>query len=258
MPVGYMRVSSDWDQTTDLQRDALLWAGVGSRHRTNLAAGDTSVGSTPTSARWRRCGPRALADHELLRLLGIRTDRRSLAAAGGLRGLLDDPDGPPEAPTPVVRDHLPHLLALREILLRWMRSGLPRGALLTDPPSVNRYLSAALRGRPHEVFACLFLDARHRLIAYEELFTGNVTQAVVHVGAVARRALSFNAAALICAHNHPAGSALPSSSDLEVTARLGHALSLIDVELLDHVIVGDDPLSLAERGWMPPAPPLWS
>ena len=159
--------------------------------------------SASASARLCRCGPRALEDHELLRLLGIRTDRRALAAVGGLRGLLDDPDDSPVAPSPVVRDHRPRLLALREILLRWMHASLPRGALLSDPSSVNRYLLAALRGRSYEVFACLFLDSKHRLIAHEELFTGTSTQAVVHIATVARRALSLNAAALVCAHNHP-------------------------------------------------------
>ena len=102
---------------------------------------------------------------------------------------------------------------------------------------------------PHEVFACLFLDNRHRLMAFEELFRGTIDGASVHPREVVRRALAHNAAALILAHNHPSGIAEPSAADTRITERLRQALSLIDVRVLDHLIVGDaEVTSLAERG----------
>jgi DNA repair protein RadC len=99
------------------------------------------------------------------------------------------------------------------------------------------------------VFACLFLDNRHRLIEYEELFRGTIDGASVHPREVVRRALRANAAAVIFAHNHPSGVAEPSQSDLRITQRLKDALSLVEVRVLDHVIIGDGQgTSLAERG----------
>jgi DNA repair protein RadC len=121
--------------------------------------------------------------------------------------------------------------------------------LLTSPDAARDYLKSRLAGYPHEVFACLFLDNRHRLIEYEELFRGTIDGASVHPREVVRRALRANAAAVIFAHNHPSGVAEPSQSDLRITQRLKDALSLVDVRVLDHVIIGDGQgTSLAERG----------
>ncbi|HEY5972737.1 MAG TPA: JAB domain-containing protein, partial [Pseudoxanthomonas sp.] len=108
-----------------------------------------------------------------------------------------------------------------------------------------------LRAREHEVFAALFLDTRHRALGFEELFRGTVDGAEVHPREIVRRALSHNAAAVIVGHNHPSGCAEPSSADRAITARLKQALSLVDVRLLDHFVVGDGPpVSLASRGWV--------
>ena len=102
-----------------------------------------------------------------------------------------------------------------------------------------------------EVFAALFLDTRHRVICFEELFSGTIDGASVHPREVVRRALAHNAAAVILSHNHPSGVAEPSDADRRVTERLRDALSLVDVRVLDHIVVGDrETASFAERGWL--------
>ncbi|RBG38417.1 RadC family protein, partial [Xanthomonas oryzae] len=128
---------------------------------------------------------------------------------------------------------------------------LERGEALSDPPSVGRYFSQRLRARAYEVFAVLFLDNRHRAIAFEELFTGTIDGADIHPREVVRRALLHNAAAVIVGHNHPSGNPEPSEADRAVTKRLLDSLELVDIRLLDHFVIGDGrPVSLAERGWL--------
>ncbi|RBC28859.1 hypothetical protein BRM50_13340, partial [Xanthomonas oryzae pv. oryzae] len=125
------------------------------------------------------------------------------------------------------------------------------GEALSDPPSVGRYFSQRLRARAYEVFAVLFLDNRHRAIAFEELFTGTIDGADIHPREVVRRALLHNAAAVIVGHNHPSGNPEPSEADRAVTKRLLDSLELVDIRLLDHFVIGDGrPVSLAERGWL--------
>ncbi len=121
--------------------------------------------------------------------------------------------------------------------------------MLTSPGETRRFLTAQLRDRPFEVFCCLFLDNRHRLLAFEELFRGTIDGASVHPREVLRQALAHNAAAVILAHNHPSGVAEPSHADELITHRLRDALALVDIRVLDHLIVaGADSVSLAERG----------
>ena len=200
--------------------------------------------------RVERAGPAALDDHELLGLLGVAVDAATLAAAGGLRGLLDDPDDLLRTVLLPAGDRA-RVHAVLELHARWMEARLRRDGPFTSPNHTRRYLEARLRGRANEVFACLFLDNRHRVIAFEELFHGTVDGASVHPRVVARRALAHNAAALVCAHNHPSGVAEPSRSDRAITARLRDALALVDVRLLDHFVVGDgECVSFAERGWL--------
>ena len=108
-----------------------------------------------------------------------------------------------------------------------------------------------MRGYPYEVFSCLFLDNRHRVIEFEELFRGTIDGASVHPREVVQRALYHNAAALILAHNHPSGVAEPSSADRRITQRLKEALALVEIRVLDHFIVGEgQPVSMAELGLM--------
>ncbi|WP_016851566.1 RadC family protein, partial [Xanthomonas citri] len=143
------------------------------------------------------------------------------------------------------------LAAAMELAQRHLMSALERGEALSDPPSVGRYFSQRLRARAYEVFAVLFLDNRHRAIAFEELFTGTIDGADIHPREVVRRALLHNAAAVIVGHNHPSGNPEPSEADRAVTKRLLDSLELVDIRLLDHFVIGDGrPVSFAERGWL--------
>ncbi len=111
------------------------------------------------------------------------------------------------------------------------------------------YLRSTLRDRGREVFAVLFLDQRHRVLRFEEMFQGTIDSTSVHIREVVKRALELNAAALIVAHNHPSGVAEPSVADRQLTRRLEEALTLLELRLLDHFIIGDgEPLSLREAG----------
>ena len=136
-----------------------------------------------------------------------------------------------------------------EMARRHLQEQLQREDSLENPEATRRFLSSRLRHLPHEVFACLFLDNRHRVIVFEELFRGTIDGASVHPREVVRRALQHNAAAVILSHNHPSGVAEPSRADIQLTRRLTAALALIDVRVLDHIVIGDgDGVSFAERG----------
>lgn len=125
---------------------------------------------------------------------------------------------------------------------------IERGAVLNSPDLVRAYLKTQLRDREHEVFACLFLDSQHRLIKYDELFTGTIDGASVYPREVVKHCLQLNAAAVVFAHNHPSGLREPSAADMFITDKLKDALKLIDVRVLDHFIVGDgEPFSFARH-----------
>lgn len=141
------------------------------------------------------------------------------------------------------------LQAALELARRHYRETLRTGPALTAPEATRAFLQAQLRDRPYEVFCCLHLDNRHRLIAFEELFRGTIDGASVHPREVVRQTLAHNAAAVILAHNHPSGVAEPSQADELITQRLRDALALVDVRVLDHLIVGDGRcVSFAEQG----------
>ena len=212
-------------------------------------AGAPAPSAETLIARVERAGPAALDDHELLGLVGIHVDAATLAATGGLRELLDDPDDLLRVVL-LAPEHRARVHALHEVHARWMEARLRRdGGTLTSPNLTRRYLEARMRGRRNEVFVAVFLDSRHRPIAYEELFNGTVDGTSVHPRVVVRRALIHNAAALVVAHGHPSGVAEPSSADRAITKRLAEALALVDVRLIDHFVVGDgESVSFAERG----------
>jgi DNA repair protein RadC len=143
------------------------------------------------------------------------------------------------------------LQAVLEMARRHLAERLRRDSVLDSPLVVRDYLKALLRHEPHEVFGCLFLDAKNRVLAFEALFRGSIDTASVYPRQVIKRALAHNAAALILCHNHPSGVAEPSQADRVLTKRLQKALDLIDVRVLDHIIIGEgDPLSMSEYGWM--------
>jgi DNA repair protein RadC len=141
------------------------------------------------------------------------------------------------------------LQAAVEIARRQLSEKLRAGPSLASPRATRDYLSARLRDLEHEVFCCLYLDKRHRLIHFEEMFRGTIDGASVHPREIVKAALQRNCAAIIIAHNHPSGIAEPSQADELITQRVKEALALVDVRLLDHIIVGDGvSVSLAERG----------
>jgi DNA repair protein RadC len=141
------------------------------------------------------------------------------------------------------------LQAAVEISRRQLTESLRTGPSLTTPRATCEFLSAKLRDLEHEVFCCLYLDKRHRLIKYEELFRGTIDGASVHPREIVKLALQRNSAAVIVAHNHPSGIAEPSQADELITQRVKEALALVDIRLLDHIIVGDGAsVSFAERG----------
>ena len=123
-----------------------------------------------------------------------------------------------------------------------------RGRALCSPQEAKSFVAMKLGRQEHEVFAALFLDNRHRVLGFEQLFRGTIDGASVHPREVVKRTLELNAAAVIFAHNHPSGAAEPSRADLRITERLKEALSLIDVRVLDHFVVGDEVVSFAEWG----------
>ncbi|QGU33297.1 RadC family protein [Thermochromatium tepidum] len=203
-------------------------------------------------------GAGALSDAELLAIF-LRTGipgksavdlaRALLADFGGLTGLLAADrrrfcDGKGLGLAKYAQ-----LQAALELSRRYLLTRLSGQDVLTSPEVTRDYLKLRLYGAPHEIFACLFLDNRHRVILYEELFRGTIDGASVHPREVVRRVIETNAAAVIFAHNHPSGVAEPSQADLSITRRLKEALALIDVRVLDHIIIGDgDGTSFAERG----------
>lgn len=123
------------------------------------------------------------------------------------------------------------------------------GECLSSPSVVRDYLRLKLAEYEHEVFAALWLDAQNRVIAYDELFNGTLTQAAVYPREVVKAALAHNSASVIFSHNHPSGLAEPSRADEMLTRSLKEALSMVDVRVLDHIIVGGaTSMSFAERG----------
>jgi DNA repair protein RadC len=141
------------------------------------------------------------------------------------------------------------LQAAVEIAKRHMSETLRAGPSLASPRATRDFLSSQLRDLEHEVFVCLYLDKRHRLIQYQELFRGTIDGASVHPREIVKLALQRNSAAIIIAHNHPSGVPEPSHADELITQRVKEALALVDIRLLDHIIIGDGAsVSLAERG----------
>jgi DNA repair protein RadC len=201
-------------------------------------------------------GAASLSDAELLAVFlgsgrrgssAVDIGRAVLAGCGGLKPLLDAPS----AAKGIGSVAWCRLLASLELGRRYLDAELRAGESLTDPDASARYLKARLCGYPYEVFACLFLDNRHRVLAFEEMFRGSIDGASVHPREVVRRCLKHNAAAVILAHNHPSGVAEPSAADRAITQRLRETLALIDVRVLDHFVIGAGaPTSLARRGWI--------
>ena len=221
-----------------------------------MAISDWPVEERPRE-RLLASGAGALSDAELLAVL-LRTGVRGKSAVQLARELLDQfgsitrllEEGP--ALTRVKglgAAKSAQFAAAIELARRSTKEELKSGAALTSPGAVRDYLRLAIGSRPHEVFVCIWLDAQHRVIRFEEPFRGTLTQTSVYPREVVKAALACNAAAVIFAHNHPSGVAQPSQADELLTRNLKEALALVDVKVLDHfIIAGHQAISFAERG----------
>ncbi|ANS88159.1 DNA repair protein RadC (plasmid) [Vibrio scophthalmi] len=139
---------------------------------------------------------------------------------------------------------------LMDIALEMANDRLKRGEILTSPEACRRSLTTLMRDLEREVFAVLFLDTQNQLLKFEVLFYGSIDSAAVYPREVVKRALTWNASAVILAHNHPSGVSTPSQADRRITRQLVDALALVDVRVLDHFIVGESITSFVERGWL--------
>jgi len=206
-----------------------------------LAKGATSLSDAELLAIFLRTGVKGCSAIDLARLL--------LNDFGGLRQLLGADQSNFCRHKGLGPAKYVQLQATLEIGRRYLQEQLHKKDLISCPDDTKRYLLSRIRDKPHEVFVCLYLDNKHQIIQYEELFRGTIDGASVHPREVVKQALFYNAAAMIIAHNHPSGIAEPSASDEHITRRLKEALALVEIRLLDHLIIGDGMVtSLAERG----------
>ncbi|WP_028009271.1 RadC family protein [Solimonas flava] len=224
-----------------------------------MAIRDWPAGERPREKLLAR-GPASLSDAELLAIF-LRTGVAGKSAVALARELIDG-FGSLRA---LLRADLPRfcagkglgaakyaqLQAVLELARRHLAEELRRGEALSDPLAAERFLRAQLRDLDHEVFAALFLDAQHRVLAFEALARGTLDGAAVYPREVVKAALRHQAAAVIFAHNHPSGHAEPSAADRALTERLRQALGTVDVRVLDHLVIGEGaPTSFAARGWL--------
>jgi DNA repair protein RadC len=205
-----------------------------------------------------KLGAQSLSEAELLAIF-LRTGvcgRNALDVArdllqyfGSIRALLTAPKAKFCAAPGLSLTRYATLQAVLELVRRHFLEAMQTGSALQNPQATRDYLRLKLRDLPHEVFGCVYLDNRHRVIAFEELFRGTLDGANVYPREVVKQALAHNAAAIILVHNHPSGVAEPSQADEVITRRLKDALNLVEIRVLDHLIVGDSRCeSFAERG----------
>ena len=174
---------------------------------------------------------------------------RLLHRFGSLRVLLDADDAAILSESGVGQARLATIRALPELARRYFEASLPMGEAIRSPADTEAFLLARMRHLDHELFCCLYLDNRHRVLRFDEMFRGTIDGTSVYPREVVKEALAINAAAVILAHNHPSGVAEPSQADERITRRIKSALELVDIRLLDHLIVGDGgTTSLASRG----------
>jgi DNA repair protein RadC len=174
---------------------------------------------------------------------------RLLARFGGLCQLLHADTDALVAEHGIGSSRARAILALPELARRYFEASLPPGVAIKSPDDTRAFLQAKMRHLGHEVFCCLYLDNRHRVLRFDEMFRGTIDGTSVYPREVVKEALAINAAAVSLAHNHPSGVAEPSQADERITRRLKSALELVDIRLLDHLIVGHgEATSMASRG----------
>jgi len=203
-------------------------------------------------------GPSALSDAELLAIqlrIGIKGKsavdlaRDLLKDHGGLAALLNADHHRFCQTSGVGVSKYAQLQASLELARRYLYEVIERGDAIVNPEQAKNYILSQLKGRHNEVFACLFLDAKNRLLCFEELFTGTINSANVYPRIVIKKILQHNAAAVIFAHNHPSGDPKPSAADQHITKVLQDCLQTLDVRVIDHVIIGESGVfSFAEKG----------
>ncbi len=192
-----------------------------------------------------------MSDEELLaRVIGSKDlARRLLQRFGGLHPLLHTDTALLTTEPGVGEGRSALLHALPELARRYFEGSLPVGRAIRSPADTQAFLHAKIRHLGHEMFCCLYLDNRHRILRFDQLFRGTIDGTSVYPREVVKEALAINAAAVILAHNHPSGVAEPSQADERITRRLKSALDLVDIRLLDHLIIGNaETTSLASRG----------
>lgn len=205
-----------------------------------------------------RGGPDALSDAELLAIF-LRTGVKGRSAVDLGRALLHEYGGLRRVLTAEPRDlasnigigpaKCAQLQAALELGRRYIAEKLKRDGPLMSPKDAAEYFIHQLRDRDREAFAVIYLDNRHNVLRYEELFVGTLNGAHVHPREVVKHSLKYSAASIICAHNHPSGVAEPSHADTTITLKIRDALELIDVHLLDHLVIGDGEfVSMSDRG----------
>jgi len=174
-----------------------------------------------------------------------------LSRFGGLRQLLHADNAVLCAEPGIGPVRASIIRALPDLARRYFEASLPPGEPIRSPADTEAYLQARIRHLGHELFCCLYLDNRHRVLRFDEMFRGTIDGTSVYPREVVKEALAINAAAVILAHNHPSGVAEPSQADERITKRLKSALELVDIRLLDHLIIGDgQTTSMASRGLM--------
>ena len=203
-------------------------------------------------------GPGALSDAELLALLlrtglpgknALQMGQELLEKFGGVSGLLHRRHEDLKSIKGLGPAKRAEIVAVLELARRALAEQLKEKTMFATPQAVRDYLQLQLGSRPHEIFAVLFLDSQHRLIALEEMFRGTLSQTSVYPREVVVRALALNAASVVLAHNHPSGTAQPSRADEALTQTLKAALALVDVRVLDHfVVTSSQAVSMAELG----------
>ena len=192
-----------------------------------------------------------MSDEELLaRVIGGKDlAQRLLRRFGGLYPLLHADIAQLTTEPGVGGGRAALLHALPELARRYFEGSLPVGTAIRSPADTQAFLHAKIRHLGHEMFCCLYLDNRHRILRFDQLFRGTIDGTSVYPREVVKEALAINAAAVILAHNHPSGVAEPSQADERITRRLKSALDLVDIRLLDHLIIGNaETTSLASRG----------
>lgn len=207
-----------------------------------------------------RQGPATLSDAELLAIF-LRTGMPGMTAVdlsrdllqrfGGLNAILQASEevfcqAKGLGPAKYVQ-----LQAVIEMARRYLYVQLCEREYIDNPNRAADFLLARMKAYQKEVFACIYLNSKHRVIQFEELFSGTLESASIYPREIIRRVLDLNAAAVIFSHNHPSGDPEPSQTDIEMTRRLQEALNYLDVRVLDHLVVAEEGvISLAERGML--------